>query len=217
MPLTAAKKKEATDRRSSLWDVEVVKRTAKSSLGGKDATFCGTEPRRLELRDSLFESLSYSFVQKLAELIATFERNIEAARRATLDELRDAASHDGGRRAGHPTWGGEFAVTFPPSRWRDDRNRQQLGGKFHGMNKKFRFGFAAEPLPRGGTWGQGARPTRAGKHFGARFISFYVASHAFVPWCARCDTAGVYHDVSSCPLADGECTVEHAELARAAT
>ncbi|KAK3272918.1 hypothetical protein CYMTET_18816 [Cymbomonas tetramitiformis] len=242
MPLTAAKKKEATDRRSSLWDVEVVKRTAKSSLGGKDATFCGTEPRRLELRDSLFESLSYSFVQasedtatlfdlvdttgevnevyidilhdpeplildyytalaKLPAALGTALPEQKAKRQllAALDrefykevrtplvkdieidkvDLEDIFTHilqvyadsDAARdvrvrqKAAAVRDAVKIQHEIPPREtimytglgwWRDDRNRQQLGGKFHGMNKKFRFGFAAEPLPRGGTWGQAA-------------------------------------------------------------
>ncbi|KAK3284384.1 hypothetical protein CYMTET_7964 [Cymbomonas tetramitiformis] len=48
----------------------------------------------------------------------------------------------------------------------------------------------------------------------SRSISFHaVASHAFVPWCARCCAEGVYHDVAACPMADDDCTAEHAKEA----
>ncbi|KAK3244462.1 hypothetical protein CYMTET_45923 [Cymbomonas tetramitiformis] len=66
------------------------------------------------------------------------------------------------------------------------------------------------------SWGGQTRPSGRGKHSGARCISFHIASHAFVPWCARCNTEGVYHDATACPLADEECTAKRVERAREA-
>ncbi|KAK3268260.1 hypothetical protein CYMTET_23221 [Cymbomonas tetramitiformis] len=64
MVLTAPKRKEAVDRRASPWDMGVVKRVTKSSIGDKSKTFSGNEPRRLELLwDSIYESLKYAFTQ----------------------------------------------------------------------------------------------------------------------------------------------------------
>ncbi|KAK3267016.1 hypothetical protein CYMTET_24397 [Cymbomonas tetramitiformis] len=104
------------------------------------------------------------------------------------------------RRDSHRPHGGG-GVRFPPSKWRDERNRR-TDGKFHGRDRHvgWKHRFAASPLPKGGNWPQGIKAQ------GARSISFHSASSAFVQECPLCP--GHFHDTARCPEVCGSCDVE---------
>ncbi|KAK3246963.1 hypothetical protein CYMTET_43529 [Cymbomonas tetramitiformis] len=100
---------------------------------------------------------------------------------------------------------GKRGVSFPPSRWRDERNRRD-DGKFHGRDNRVggyggrrNYRFAANPLKTDGNWRQDHY-----KKNSAQNISFHVASSAFVPECARCPP-GHFHDTANCPKDDMAC------------
>ncbi|KAK3280363.1 hypothetical protein CYMTET_11791 [Cymbomonas tetramitiformis] len=86
MVLTAPKRNEAVDRRASPWDMDVVKRVFKSSMGDKTSTFSGNEPRRLELWDSIYESFKYAFTQVTDDNSSTLLDLVDtSAERALLE------------------------------------------------------------------------------------------------------------------------------------
>ncbi|KAK3270395.1 hypothetical protein CYMTET_21205 [Cymbomonas tetramitiformis] len=90
------------------------------------------------------------------ELAKEFQRVIRDAA-ALLEGLKHAnddahADPPPERRFGDRQKGGG-GVRFPPSKWRDERNRQP-NGKFHGRNRQIQHRFAASPLKQGGNWGE---------------------------------------------------------------
>ncbi|KAK3246871.1 hypothetical protein CYMTET_43611 [Cymbomonas tetramitiformis] len=62
--LAAADERRATVVLQSTWDVDVVKRVAKDTLGNKASSFSGSEPHRRVLWDSFLTSLQQSFAAK---------------------------------------------------------------------------------------------------------------------------------------------------------
>ncbi|KAK3274633.1 hypothetical protein CYMTET_17193 [Cymbomonas tetramitiformis] len=102
------------------------------------------------------------------------------------------------RRFGDRQRGGG-GVRFPPSKWRDERNRQP-NGKFHGRNRELQHRFAASPLTQGGNWGQ-SHGRQA-----ARCVSFNTLSFASVQECPVCP--GHYHATARCPAECGDCDEE---------
>ncbi|KAK3287626.1 hypothetical protein CYMTET_4870 [Cymbomonas tetramitiformis] len=165
-----------------------------------------------QLKPSLPTSpaLLYSGDVNVKDLIAEFEKQLEVAT-STLMTLKDSVTKsdeplsgfvDSSRR--HLQRDGKRGVSFPPSRWRDERNRRD-DGKFHGRDNRVgaygrkHFRFAAHPLKGGGNWRQDTYKKNA-----AHNISFHVASSAFIPECARCPP-GHYHDTANCPTDDMAC------------
>ncbi|KAK3253294.1 hypothetical protein CYMTET_37449 [Cymbomonas tetramitiformis] len=94
------------------------------------------------------------FLEEFARVIGEATNLLASLRHDERDVSRDAPPP---RRDSHRPHGGG-GVRFPPSKWRDERNRR-TDGKFHGRNRhvgwKHRFG--ASPLPKGGNWPQGIR------------------------------------------------------------
>ncbi|KAK3238320.1 hypothetical protein CYMTET_51658 [Cymbomonas tetramitiformis] len=156
-------------------------------------------------------AMLYSGDVNVKDLIMEFEKQLEAAT-STLVALKDSVTKgdeplsgfvDSSRR--HPQRDGKRGVSFPPSRWRDERNRRD-DGKFHGRDNRVggyggrkNFRFAASPLKTDGNWSQNHY-----KKNSAHNISFHVASSAFVPECARCPP-GHFHDTANCPTDDMAC------------
>ncbi|KAK3235780.1 hypothetical protein CYMTET_54044 [Cymbomonas tetramitiformis] len=144
-------------------------------------------------------------------LIMEFEKQLEAAA-STLVTLKDSIAKDDEPLSGFADShrhrqqpDGKRGVSFPPSRWRDERNRRD-DGKFHGRSNRVggygarkSFRFAASPLKTDGNWSQNHY-----KKNSAHNISFHVASSAFVPECARCPP-GHFHDTANCPTDDMAC------------
>ncbi|KAK3268456.1 hypothetical protein CYMTET_23046 [Cymbomonas tetramitiformis] len=175
-----------------------------------------TTPLRLDVelaKPSLPTSptMLYSGGVDVKTLILEFEKQLESAT-STLVALKDSVTKgdeplsgfvDSSRR--HPQRDGKRGVSFPPSRWRDERNRRD-DGKFHGRDNRVGgyggrkgFRFAASPLKTDGNWSQNHY-----KKNSAHNISFHVASSAFVPECARCPP-GHFHDTANCPTDDMAC------------
>ncbi|KAK3235093.1 hypothetical protein CYMTET_54684 [Cymbomonas tetramitiformis] len=158
-------------------------------------------------------ALLYSGDVNVKDLIMEFEKQLEIAT-STLMTLKDSVFSvtksdeplsgfvDSSRR--HLQRDGKRGVSFPPSRWRDERNRRD-DGKFHGRDNRVgtygrkHFRFAAHPLKGDGNWRQDTDKKNA-----AHNISFHVASSAFIPECARCPP-GHYHDSANCPTDDMAC------------
>ncbi|KAK3238998.1 hypothetical protein CYMTET_51037 [Cymbomonas tetramitiformis] len=148
-------------------------------------------------------------------LIKNFQYHIDAANKV-LAALSDEDAHDEPTTrwqapdTGKPT--GKPGVHFPPSSWRDRRNRRE-DGKYHGRQRQWKHRFAASTLPKGGNWSQDHRRRDGNKQFGMHAVSFHVISKAFVPECVRCPP-GFWHDSANCPTADiecDECVIEQAD------
>ncbi|KAK3250591.1 hypothetical protein CYMTET_40035 [Cymbomonas tetramitiformis] len=137
------------------------------------------------------------FLEEFARVIGEATTLLASLRQDERDVSRDTPPP---RRDSHRPHGGG-GVRFPPSKWRDERNRR-TDGKFHGRDRRVGWGhrFAASPLPKGGNWLQGTRAQ------GARSISFHSASSAFVQECPLCP--GHFHDTARCPEVCGSCDVE---------
>ncbi|KAK3270048.1 hypothetical protein CYMTET_21532 [Cymbomonas tetramitiformis] len=137
------------------------------------------------------------FLEEFARIIGEASALLASLRHDERESTRDTPPP---RIDSHRPHGGG-GVRFPPSKWRDERNRR-TDGKFHGRNRhvgwKHRFG--ASPLPKGGNWPQGIRAQ------GARSISFHSASSAFVQECPLCP--GHFHDTARCPEVCGSCDVD---------
>ncbi|KAK3280416.1 hypothetical protein CYMTET_11742 [Cymbomonas tetramitiformis] len=127
-------------------------------------------------------------VSALLENLARVGRDVEPDPPPPRDWSRDPASrqHGGG------------GVRFPPSKWRDGKNRKP-DGKFHGRNRRFGDAghrFAASPLPDKGTWPQSRYKTAA------HHISFHASMH-----CRLLSSRNVPYapDTSTTPLAALRC------------
>ncbi|KAK3266131.1 hypothetical protein CYMTET_25234 [Cymbomonas tetramitiformis] len=166
-----------------------------------------------QLKPSLPTSpaMLYSGGVDVKTLILEFEKQLETAT-LTLMTLKDSITKDDGPLSGfadshrhRQQTDGKRGVSFPPSRWRDERNRRG-DGKFHGRDNRVggyggrkNYRFAANPLKGDGNWRQDHY-----KKNSAHNISFHVASSAFVPECARCPP-GHFHDTANCPTDDMAC------------
>ncbi|KAK3263203.1 hypothetical protein CYMTET_27976 [Cymbomonas tetramitiformis] len=146
------------------------------------------------------------------DFLSEFDRVLREAFKL-LDVLRDSArdpvpnpppprhdARDRDRRTG---------VSFPPSKWRDARNRRP-NGVFHGRNS-FRnrgYRFAEKPLPKDGCWSQ----SYYNKKHSASNISFHSLSSAFIQECPVCP--GHFHDTARCPAVGGVCGGDAAAAAQ---
>ncbi|KAK3258487.1 hypothetical protein CYMTET_32464 [Cymbomonas tetramitiformis] len=136
------------------------------------------------------------FLEEFARVIGEASALLASLRHDEREVARDTPPP----RNDSPRRHGSGGVRFPPSKWRDERNRR-TDGKFHGRNRHvgWKHRFAASPLPKGGNWPQTHRPQ------GARNISFHSASSAFVQECPLCP--GYFHDTARCPVVYGSCDV----------
>ncbi|KAK3258387.1 hypothetical protein CYMTET_32563 [Cymbomonas tetramitiformis] len=137
------------------------------------------------------------FLEEFARIVGEAASLLASLRHEENGNERDAPPP----RGDFPRRHGAGGVKFPPSKWRDDRNRRP-DGKFHGRDRRvgFKYRFAASPLTKGGNWSQ-SRSTQA-----ARCISFHSASSAFVQECPLCP--GHFHDTARCPTVCGSCDVD---------
>ncbi|KAK3264075.1 hypothetical protein CYMTET_27163 [Cymbomonas tetramitiformis] len=155
-------------------------------------------------------TMLYSGGPDVQRLIHEFEKQLEGATstlvvlKVSFEERDEPLSGFADSRRHRQQTDGKRGVSFPPSRWRDERNRTD-DGKFHGRNtREGRYGkqlgrFAAKPLHDRGIWRQ--------EHYkkdSAHSISFHVASNAVVPEFARCPP-GHYHATANCPTDDMAC------------
>ncbi|KAK3244042.1 hypothetical protein CYMTET_46332 [Cymbomonas tetramitiformis] len=136
------------------------------------------------------------FLEEFARIIGEASTLLASLRSDEREVARDTPPP----RNDFPRRHGGGGVKFPPSKWRDERNRR-TDGKFHGRNRHvgWKHRFAASTLPKGGNWPQGMKPQ------GARSISFHSASSAFVQECPLCP--GHFHDTARCPMVCGSCDV----------
>ncbi|KAK3238547.1 hypothetical protein CYMTET_51449 [Cymbomonas tetramitiformis] len=137
------------------------------------------------------------FLEEFARIVGEASALLASIRHDEREHARDTPPP----RDDFPRRHGGGGVKFPPSKWRDERNRRP-DGKFHGRDRRvgWKHRFAASPLAKGGNWSQ-SRPTQA-----ARCISFHSASSAFVQECPLCP--GHFHDTARCPEVCGSCDVE---------
>ncbi|KAK3272901.1 hypothetical protein CYMTET_18828 [Cymbomonas tetramitiformis] len=137
------------------------------------------------------------FLEEFARIIGEASTLLASLRSDEREVARDTPPP----RNDFPRRHGGGGVKFPPSKWRDERNRR-TDGKFHGRNRHvgWKHRFAASTLPKGGNWPQGMKPQ------GARSISFHSASSAFVQECPLCP--GHFHDTARCPEVCGSCDVD---------